>query len=410
MKRDLGREMTSANESSSEPLRAVVAPGSAGSRAAFRKLLEQMVAMQASDLHVKAGSPPGLRIDGRIVPVAAPPLALEEVVAMVKELLDAEQFEAFLRDGDYDFGYSVPGLARFRVNLLRQRGTLGVVIRRIRHDVPTFEELQLPRVCITLAERPRGLVLVTGPTGSGKSTTLAAMINHINETRPGHIVTMEDPIEFLHQDKMCFITQREIGNDTKSFESALKRALRQDPDVLMVGEMRDLETVSLAVTAAETGHLVFATLHTTGAVQTVDRIVDVFPPAQQGQIRMQLAGALQGVVSQTLLPRIGAGRVLAMEVLIASEAVRALIREGKTPQLSNIMQTSARQGMVTLETSLNDLVQRRVISYETAIAKANFPAQIAPLVGRAPASPAGGAATPPPVQRRQAAAGSRATG
>ncbi len=402
--------MSSANESSSDAVRAVVAPASAESPAGLRKLLDQLVAMEASDLHVKAGAPPGLRIDGRLVPLAVPPVALEGVVAIVKELLDAEQFKTFLRDGDYDFGYTIPGLARFRVNLLRQRGTLGLVIRRIRHDVPTLEELQLNPICRWLAERPRGLVLVTGPTGSGKSTTLAAMINQINETRPGHIVTMEDPIEFLHQDKMCFVTQREIGNDTKSFESALKRALRQDPDVLMVGEMRDLETVSLAVTAAETGHLVFATLHTTGAVQTVDRIVDVFPPAQQGQIRMQLAGALQGVISQTLLPRVGTGRVLAAEVLIATEAVRALIRESKTPQLMNIMQTSARQGMVTLESSLNELVQRRVISYETAVAKANFPAQIAPPVGRAPAPPAGVAATPAPGQRRAAAAGSRATG
>jgi twitching motility protein PilT len=261
---------------------------------------------------------------------------------------------------------------------MRTRLVFGVFARRIPDEVPTVEELGLAAACSDLAARPRGLVLVTGPTGSGKSTTLAAMINHINKTRPCHIVTMEDPIEFVHTEAQAHISQREIGRDTKDFASALKRALRQDPDVILVGEMRDLETISLAVTAAETGHLVFATLHTTSAILSVDRIVDVFPPVQQRQIRMQLADALQGIISQILLPRKTGGVVVAQEVLTVNSGVRALIREGKTPQIGNQMQTGAKDGMQTLEDCLNDLVARGTIAQDVAVQKANHPQSIVP--------------------------------
>jgi len=250
------------------------------------------------------------------------------------------------------------------------------VIRHIPQSVPTIKGLGLPQICARLAEKDRGLVLVTGPTGSGKSTTLAAMVNHINSTRRGHIVTMEDPIEFVHNDMLCWVTQREIGSDAKDFPGALRRALRQDPDVIMIGEMRDLETISLAVTAAETGHLVFATLHTTSAVQTVSRIVDVFPSHQQEQVRMQVAETLQGIVSQSLLPRVHGGQAVAMEILVATDAVRALIRENKPAQLRNLMQTGVREGMQTLEGALNELLAQGEISQETALQKANFPRQI----------------------------------
>jgi twitching motility protein PilT len=257
-----------------------------------------------------------------------------------------------------------------------------MVIRRIPSDIPTIDQLALPPICKALAEKPRGLVLVTGPTGSGKSTTLAAMVDHVNGSRSGHIITMEDPIEFAHRDKKCWVTQREIGTDSESFRSALRRALRQDPDVLLVGEMRDLETISLAVTAAETGHLVFATLHTTSAVQTIHRIIDVFPSTQQMQIRMQLAENLQGILCQSLLPRIGGrGRVAAFEVLVASDGVRGLIREGKTAQIGNLMQTGGKQGMQTLEMCINDLLARGLINFDVAVSKANAPGQIRPQGG-----------------------------
>ena len=339
-------------------------------------LLQRAVDRHASDLHIKGASPVRMRADGTLIPLGDRVLPTAEVDALIRELLTHEQYDRFQEDNDLDLAYSLPGAARFRINVLRSRGEPGLAIRRIPEIVPSAEELGISSICLEVAERPRGLVLVTGPTGSGKSTTLASMIQHINRSRNCHIVTMEDPIEYIHREDRAHITQREIGRDTKDFNSALRRALRQDPDVILVGEMRDLETISLAVTAAETGHLVFATLHTTSAVLTVDRIVDVFPPAQQRQIRMQLADALVAIFSQTLMPKKGRGICIAQEILVATGGIRALIREGKTPQIGNMMQTGGKLGMQTLEDALNDLVARGQISFETALSKANHPAQI----------------------------------
>ena len=338
--------------------------------------LKQMVACGGSDAHLKVGMPPGVRVSGEIQSQGNTPLRPEHTEAIARALLDDEQWADFERNGDLDCSYSIPGTARFRVNVMRQRGSISLVLRYIPNDIPSFEQLGLPEICKTLAARPRGLVLVTGPTGSGKSTTLAAMIDLINSTTHGHVLTMEDPIEFMHNDKNCYVNQREIGSDTKDFNEALRRALRQDPDVILIGEMRDLETISLAVTAAETGHLVFGTLHTTSAVKTIDRIVNVFPPEAQTQIRMQLSGTLQGIISQTLVPKVGGGRVAALEVLVATDSVRSIIRENKMAQLLTAMQTGKKFGMQTLEDHLNALLARQKITYEHAIGKANAPQTI----------------------------------
>ncbi|MEE8107481.1 MAG: PilT/PilU family type 4a pilus ATPase [Planctomycetota bacterium] len=340
------------------------------------KLMDEMRNHRATDLHIKVGSPPRIRVDGELLDVDKDLLDELTVEAMVHALLSTDQTDMFDQVGDLDLACSIDGSGRFRINVMRQRGLPGLAIRRIPEDVPSLKALDLTPHCITLAERPRGLVLVTGPTGSGKSTTLAAMIKHINQTRRCHILTMEDPIEYLHADIKAHVTQREIGKDTPDFASSLRRALRQDPDVILVGEMRDLETIALAITAAETGHLVFATLHTTSAPLTVDRIIDVFPPNQQAQIRMQLADCLQGVLSQMLLPKASGGVVCVQEVLVATDAVRALIREGKAHQISNFMQTGGKSGMQTLESVLNDLVARRKVTYQMAVSKANHPAHI----------------------------------
>ena len=340
------------------------------------EFLKKMVACGGSDTHLKVGMPPGIRISGVIQPQEGEPLRPEHTLALAKALLDEEQWKTFEEHGDLDLSYSIAGVARFRVNVMRQRGSVSLVLRYIPKDIPTFEQLGLPDVCKTLANRPRGLVLVTGPTGSGKSTTLAAMIDLVNSTQQGHILTMEDPIEFTHSDKKCYINQREIGADTKDFNEALRRALRQDPDVILIGEMRDLETISLAVTAAETGHLVFGTLHTTGAIKTIDRVVNVFPPEQQTQIRMQLAGTLQGIISQTLLPKKGGGRVAALEILVAIDSVRAIIRENKMAQLASMIQTGKKYGMRMLEDHLSELVAAGTVDYQEAIAKANSPESV----------------------------------
>lgn len=337
------------------------------------EFLKKMVERGGSDAHLKVGMPPGVRVSGVLMPQGDESLRPQHTEEIARSLLDEQQWKEFEERGDMDCSYSIAGVARFRVNVLRQRGSISIVLRNIPAKVPTFDDLGLPDICKTLVAKPRGLVLVTGPTGSGKSTTLAAMIDLINSTLHGHILTMEDPIEFLHRDNKCYINQREIGSDTMNFSEALRRALRQDPDVILIGELRDLETISLAVTAAETGHLVLGSLHTTSAMKTIDRIVNVFPPEQQTQIRMQLAGTLQGIVAQTLVPRIAGGRIAALEILVATDAVRAMIRESKMAQLVSTMQTGKKYGMQVLEDHLNELVASKTISYEQAVEKANSP-------------------------------------
>ena len=342
----------------------------------IQEFLATMVQKGGSDAHLKTGMPPGIRISGKIQQFGDANLTPQDTEALAKQVLTEEQWKKFDSCGDLDCSYSVPGVSRFRVNVMRQRGAISLVLRAIPHTIPSFEQLGLPEICKALATRPRGLVLVTGPTGSGKSTTLAAMVDLINTQDHGHILTMEDPIEFLHKDKKCYINQREIGSDTQDFTQALRRALRQDPDVILVGEMRDLESISLAVTAAETGHLVFATLHTTSAAKSIDRIVGVFPSDQQTMVRMQLAGTLQGIISQTLLPKIGGGRVAALEILVATDAIRAMIRENKMAQITSALQTGKKLGMQTLEDHLNELVAAKLVKVEDAIAKANAPETI----------------------------------
>lgn len=347
-------------------------------------LLRLMIDNGGSDLHITVGSPPGIRVRGNIVPVeGAKILTSRDTQEMLLSLLSEEQRRRFETELELDFAYSIPGVSRFRTNIFQQRNSMGAVFRVIPLKIPTLEELGLPRVCRYLAERPRGMVLVTGPTGSGKSTTLAAMIDHINSTRPVHIITMEDPIEFMHKNKQAYVNQREVGEDTHSFTSALKRVLRQDPDVILVGEMRDLETISAALTAAETGHLVLATLHTTGGPETVDRIIDVFPPHQQQQVRMQLSTTLEGVLSQTLLRSTdGRSRVMAMEIMLGIPAISNLIREGKTHQMATIIQGGASMGMQTLDQHLKTLLSAGKITYEEALQKAKEPREFAQMVGR----------------------------
>jgi len=347
-------------------------------------LLRMMIDRGGSDLHIAVGSTPGIRQRGELLPIdGAKVLTPRDTQAMILSLLSEEQRKRFETELELDFAYSIPGLSRFRANVFQQRNSMGAVFRVIPIKIPTLEDLALPKVCRFLAERPRGLVLVTGPTGSGKSTTLAAMIDHINATRSLHIMTMEDPIEFMHRNKMSYVNQREVGEDTHSFASALKRVLRQDPDVILVGEMRDLETISAAITAAETGHLVLATLHTTGGPATVDRIIDVFPPHQQQQVRMQLSGSLEGVMSQVLLRSTdGKSRVMAMEIMLGVPAISNLIREGKTHQMATIIQGGSSLGMQTLDQHLKALCQAGRITFEEAMGKAQEPRELAQMLGR----------------------------
>jgi twitching motility protein PilT len=333
-------------------------------------LLRTAVARDASDIHIKAESPPLLRIYGELIPMDLPPLSVDEAKRLSYMILSQQERESFEQDWELDLGYDMEGLARFRVNLFVQRGMVGSVFRIIPLHIQTIEELALPEVCRYFAERPRGLVLVTGPAGCGKSTTQAAIIDHVNKNFAVHIVTVEDPIEFVHEPRLALLNQRELGRDTRSFQNALKYVLRQDPDVILVGEMRDLETVQLAIRAAETGHLVLGTLHTTDAVQTVDRAIDIFPTHQQQQIRMQLSVNLLGVVSQILVRRAdGRGRVAAFETLVAISAVRNSIRERKTHQISSVIQTGQQHGMVTLDQSLSQLARAGVITFEEGEAK-----------------------------------------
>jgi twitching motility protein PilT len=348
-------------------------------------LLEQMVTLNASDLHVTAGTPPVARVRGHIHQLEGiPPLTGEDLQQLLYRILSSEQQKHLEIKRQIDLSYSIPGLARFRVNVYFQRGTLGAAFRLIPHELKTLDELGLPAALHVLTEKPRGIVLVTGPTGSGKSTTLAAMIDEINRTRAEHILTIEDPIEFLHRHKRCIVNQREIGPDAISFGEALRGALRQDPDVILLGEMRDLETISTALTAAETGHLVFGTVHTQSAPSTIDRLIDVFPASQQEQIRIQIAATLQGVVTQSLLPTAdGKGRVPAIEILLPDDAVRNLIRQAKVEQIYSIMQTSSARGMQTMEQSLAELVLRGVIGLEVAVGASSRPEQLQGLLERA---------------------------
>jgi twitching motility protein PilT len=336
----------------------------------------------ASDLHLTAGSPPMLRLHGKLHAMDYPKLTPQLTREVVYSILSNDQRQRLETDWQIDLAYSIPGKARFRVNAYMQRASLSAAFRLIPQTMPNLRDLGLPQTLEDFTKKPRGFVLVTGPTGSGKSTTLAAMLDLINETRHEHILTIEDPIEFLHRHKRCIVNQRELGADSKSFSLGLKAALRQDPDVILVGEMRDLDTISTALTAAETGHLVFATLHTQDTAQTVDRIVDVFPPEQQQQVRVQLSVSLQGIVTQQLLPRAnGNGRVCATEVLVPTPAVRNLIREGKTHQIYSALQTGGQFGMQTMDTSLAHLVREQAISRELAEARSSTPEELRRLMG-----------------------------
>ncbi|MHB8642127.1 MAG: type IV pilus twitching motility protein PilT [Gaiellaceae bacterium] len=349
------------------------------------ELLEHAVGLGASDLHITVGTPPAARIRGHLQRLEGmEPFNAEQTQTLLYRILSTEQQKRLEIDRQIDLAYDVPGLCRFRVNVYFQREALGGAFRQIPQDIKSLEELGLPDTLRELTTKPRGLVLVTGPTGSGKSTTLAALIDEINRNRHDHILTIEDPIEFVHPHKGCVVNQREVGADATSFGQALRAALRQDPDVILLGEMRDLETIGTALTAAETGHLVFGTLHTQSAPSTIDRIIDVFAAEQQEQVRTQLASALQGVITQTLLPTAdGHGRVAALEVLFPDDAVRNLIRQAKVEQIYSVMQTNTGRGMTTLEQSLAELVQRRVITQEIALGASSRPAQLESLLERA---------------------------
>ena len=330
-------------------------------------LLEEIVRKNASDLHLHVGLPPMMRLDGALTPISGyQKLNAEEVETLVFAILDEDQRRILLKDKEFDFSFAFGELGRFRVNAFQERGNLAASLRLIPNQIKTIAELGMPPVIQNFAEFPRGLVLITGPTGSGKSTTLAALVDKINSEKAQHIITIEDPIEFTHKSKRSAVVQREVHYDTYSFTAALRSALRQDPDVVLIGEMRDLETISAAITIAETGHLVFATLHTNSAAQSIDRMIDVFPPHQQPQVRSQLANILQGICAQRLIPAIGGGRVVSAEVLVANAAVRNIIREGKTHQLDAVIQTGADQGMQTMDRTLVKLVQTGVITYDNA--------------------------------------------
>ncbi len=341
-------------------------------------MLRRTVEKKSSDLILRVASPPVLRIDGRIhVQDDLPVLTQEDLLAILGTVASPEQRVRFEKELELDLAYGIPKVGRFRVNVMKQRGTLGFTFRLVPFDVPTIDEMKLPQICKDLILKPRGLILVTGPTGSGKSTTMAAMINHLNETESRNVITIEDPIEFLHRNKKCIIAQRDLGDDTKSFDIALAHALRAAPDVIVVGEMRDLATISTAIRAAETGHLVLGTLHTTDAPQTVDRIIDIFPPEQQQQIRLQVSQIIEAVLVQTLLPLEGGkGRIAAFEIMVATAAIRNLIRNGKTFEILSVMQLGAKDGMTTLDQFLAELVKKKIVSSDQAMQKTSNPERL----------------------------------
>jgi len=352
--------------------------------ASLQPLLQTMIEKEASDLHLTVGCPPQIRVHGDLTPIEHPNLTPADTKQLGYSVLTDEQKHRFEEDNELDFSFGIKGLSRFRGNLFSQRGAVACAIRTIPFRVKTIEELNLPPVILQLSKKPRGLVLVTGPTGSGKSTTLASIIDRMNTDRSGHIVTIEDPIEFIHAHKKSIVNQREIHSDTKSFKSALKYILRQDPDIVLIGEMRDMETMEAALTIAETGHLTFATLHTNSCAQTVNRIIDVFPTHQQPQIRTQLALVLEGILSQQLLPTVNNdGRVMAIEVLVPNDAIRNLIRENKVHQIYSSMQTGqGKSGMMTMNQALFDLYSRRLISREEALRKTTYLDELVTMMDR----------------------------
>lgn len=349
-------------------------------------LMEEVIERGGSDLHLSAGLPPYIRISGKLTPTEHEPMTPEACQRLIFSMLNNSQRKQLEQTWELDCSYGVKGLARFRVNVYKDRGTYAACLRALSSRIPDMSVLGLPNIVRELSEKPRGLVLVTGPTGSGKSTTLASMINNINKTRSEHILTVEDPIEFVYEPIKSLIHQRQVGEDTKSFANALRAALREDPDIILVGEMRDLETISLAISAAETGHLVFGTLHTSSAAQTVDRMVDVFSPAEQQQIRVQLSNSLVAVMSQTLIPKLNAkpgefGRVMAQEIMVVTPAIANLIREGKTAQIYGAIQTGGKLGMQTLERVLANLYSAGSISFEAAMSKTSRPDELQRLIG-----------------------------
>jgi len=351
--------------------------------ATLPELLNTLVAANGSDLHLTTNTPPQIRVHGKLQVLDLPPLGAADTKALAYSVLTDAQKKRFEESLELDFSFGIRGLARFRCNVFNQRGAVAAVYRVIPEQIKPFSELGLPAVIATLADRPRGLVLVTGPTGSGKSTTLAAMIDKINNERREHILTIEDPIEYIHQHKGCLVNQREVHSDTQGFAAALRAALREDPDIVLIGEMRDLETIQLAITAAETGHLCFGTLHTKDAPSTVDRIIDVFPAHQQTQVRVQLAVTLMGVVSQTLIPRVdGQGRVAAREVMVTTPAISNLIREGKTHMIYGAVDTGAKFGMVSMDHSLAQLVKQGLIDFDEAVRRAHNVQTLEQLTGR----------------------------
>jgi twitching motility protein PilT len=352
----------------------------------LRALLEEMIQKSASDLHITAAEKPKLRVDGDMVDSSVPEmLTPKDTLQLAYSVLTENQKKRFETEDELDFSFGIQNLARFRGNVFKQRGCVAMVIRMIPFNVRTFQDLGLPPVIAKLAERPRGLILVTGPTGSGKSTTLAAIIDKINKERKGHIITVEDPIEFIHKHQSCIVNQREIGTDTKTFASALKYALREDPDVILVGEMRDLETVGAALTIAETGHLVLATLHTNSAAESINRVIDVFPSNQQSQVRTQLAFVLEGVITQTLLPKLkGRGRSMAAEIMVATPAIRALIRDDKVHQIYSAMQSGKKFGMQTMNDALFQLYTAREVSQDECERVSHDPKEFLRMIGITP--------------------------